>query len=228
MLTICGLICLSCVVDIVVCTSICALVVSWATAFIWRIETSGNSYVVPCCISLYMCSTTCYVHPTNFLCSLMSLVVCFVPCIRTFCTYYSTPSFWRSCLPLKSCGSSSFCSCIAPLHSTSFRSCTRIEGFKLLGLMYIKFGKTFLKANVKGWKCGPKHYLRQEGKAKRTRSIPYYSQKELLLLAYSITITQVVVKSWCKKKEKGRVYMSSRERPTILTINYFNKVKIRK
>jgi hypothetical protein len=103
---------------------------------------------------------------------------------------------------LKSCGSSSFCSCIAPLHSTFYASCTRIDGFELLRIMYIKFGKAFLEANVKGWKCGPKHYPPKEGKVEGTRSTPYYSQKELLSLAYSITTTQVLVKSWSKKKQK--------------------------
>jgi hypothetical protein len=46
------------------------------------------------------------------------------------------------------------------------------------------------------------HYFPQGDKAKRTRSTPSYSQKELLSLANFITTIEITVKSSYKEKKK--------------------------
>jgi hypothetical protein len=105
-----------------------------------------NGVVVPCWFSSCMCSTTYSTPSTNSLCLLVSSTIIYVSYWEIFYTCYSTSKFGVFCpSPFKLCGSSSCCSYATPLHSTSSTSYTRLDGFELFGLQYIKARKAFLK-----------------------------------------------------------------------------------
>ncbi len=68
-----------------------------------------------------------------------------------------------------------------------------------------------------------KYYHPQGSNASGTRSIPFYSPKEVLSFACFTTTTQIIIKSSCKKKKK--VESVTNDKPAILIINYFSSIK---